>query len=81
MLGNTQSSVLRDNNVLSFTALVYSISMGIQSVLLPLLALAAGYSKPDIGILTALSAVTQLVDVGSGTLARLASKADGRLGH
>ncbi len=61
MLGNTQTSVLRDNNVLSFTALVYSLSMGIQAVLLPLLALAAGYSKPDIGILTALSAVTQLV--------------------
>jgi len=61
MVGNTQVSVLRDNNVLSFTALVYSVSMGIQSVLLPLLALAAGYSKPDIGILTALSAVTQLV--------------------
>ena len=61
VVGNTRSSVTRDNNVLSITALVYSVSMGIQAVLLPLLALAAGYSKPDIGILTALSAVTQLV--------------------
>lgn len=61
MIDNIRSSVTRDNNILSVTALVYSVSMGIQSVLLPLLALAAGYSKPDIGILTALSAVTQLV--------------------
>lgn len=61
MVGNTYTSVSRDNSILSFTALVYSLSMGIQAVLLPLLALAAGYSKPDIGILTALSAVTQLV--------------------
>ncbi len=61
MVGKASSPVLRDNNVLSLTALVYSLSMGIQAVLLPLLALAAGYSKPDIGILTALSAVTQLV--------------------
>ncbi|NNN19278.1 MAG: MFS transporter [Acidimicrobiaceae bacterium] len=61
MVGKTSNSVLRDNNVLSFTALVYSLSLGVQAVLLPLLALAAGYSKPDIGILTALSAVTQLV--------------------
>ncbi len=61
MVGKASSPVLRDNKVLSFTAFVYSLSMGIQAVLLPLLALASGYSKPDIGILTALSAVTQLV--------------------
>lgn len=62
MVDKLSTSVIRrDNNILSFTALVYSLSMGIQAVLLPLLALAAGYSKPEIGILTALSAVTQLV--------------------
>lgn len=55
-----ESSIARDTHVLSVAALVYSLAMSIQAVLLPLLALATGYSKPQIGILTALSAVTQL---------------------
>ncbi len=40
---------------------VYSAALGMLSVTLPLLALAAHYSRPLIGVLTALSAVTQLI--------------------
>ncbi len=40
---------------------VYSAALGMLSVTLPLLALAAHYSRPLIGVLTALSAITQLV--------------------
>lgn len=47
-------------------ALVYSASLAMLSVTLPLLALASHYSKPLIGLLTASSAITQLI-------ARLAS--------
>lgn len=42
-------------------ATVYSLSLGIASVALPLLALRADYSATEIGALTALSAVAQLV--------------------
>lgn len=42
-------------------ALVYSASLAMLTITLPLLALAAHYSRPLIGVLTALSAVTQLV--------------------
>lgn len=50
----------REARLAAIAALVFSLAMGTQSVLLPLLALAAGYSKPDVGILTAISAVAQL---------------------
>lgn len=40
--------------------MVYSFALGIATVVLPLLALHQGYSKPTIGILTAVSAVSQL---------------------
>jgi MFS family permease len=40
---------------------VYSLALGVASVGLPLLALRAGYSATEIGALTALSAVAQMV--------------------
>ncbi len=42
-------------------SLVYSAALAMLTITLPLLALAAHYSRPLIGVLTALSAVTQLV--------------------
>jgi predicted MFS family arabinose efflux permease len=42
-------------------AAVYSLSLGIASVALPLLALRAGYSAAEIGLLTAVSAVAQML--------------------
>lgn len=50
----------REARLAAIAALAFSLAMGTQSVLLPLLALAAGYSKPDVGILTAISAIAQL---------------------
>ncbi len=41
-------------------AFVFSFALGLASVAMPLLALQAGYSKPAIGYLTALSAVSQM---------------------
>lgn len=61
MVRATSISPSRDSNLVAITALVFSLGMGVQSILLPLLALAAGYSKADVGILTAMSAITQLV--------------------
>lgn len=49
----------RDTATISGVALVYSGALSMQLVILPLLALSAGYSKPQVGLLTALSAVTQ----------------------
>jgi MFS family permease len=40
---------------------VYSLALGVASVALPLLALRAGYSATEVGALTALSAVAQMV--------------------
>ena len=51
----------RDVVASATSAAVYSLSLGIASVALPLLALRAGYSATEIGALTALSAVSQLV--------------------
>lgn len=50
----------REARLAAIAALAFSLAMGTQSVLLPLLALATGYSKPDVGILTAISAIAQL---------------------
>lgn len=61
MVTGTSISPNRDSNLVATTALIFSLAMGIQSILLPLLALAAGYSKADVGILTAMSAISQLI--------------------
>lgn len=55
-------AALADRDIVGTAAmsLVYSASLAMLSVTLPLLALAAHYSRPLIGVLTALSAVTQL---------------------
>jgi MFS family permease len=45
----------------SAVALLYTMAMAIESVAMPLVALRAGYSKPAVGVLTAVSAVTQLL--------------------
>ncbi|GAB3353911.1 MFS transporter [Modestobacter lapidis] len=50
----------RDLAAVAAGAGVYSVSLGIASVALPLLALRAGYSAAEIGVLTAVSAVSQL---------------------
>jgi MFS family permease len=48
-------------------AVIFSLSLGLASVALPLLALEAGYSGVEVGLLVALSAVTQmLARVGMG---------------
>ena len=49
-----------DTAITSAVGLIYSTALAMEAVVMPLLALRAGYSKPAIGILTALSAVTQL---------------------
>ena len=52
-------------------AAVYSLSLGIASVALPLLALRAGYSASEIGALTAVSAVAQMLTrLGLGSAMR-----------
>lgn len=50
-----------DTAATAVVALVYSASLAMESVLLPLLAVAEHYTRPEIGLLTALSAVTQLL--------------------
>ena len=49
-------------------ASVYSVSLGVASVALPLLALEAGYTGVQVGVLVALSAVSQMLSrVGMGS--------------
>lgn len=58
---------LRDTLATSTGAAVYSVSLGSAVVALPLLALEAGYSVVQVGVLVALSAVTQILGrVGMG---------------
>lgn len=45
---------------MSALAMVYTMAMATEAVAMPLVALHAGYSKPAVGILSALQAVTQL---------------------
>jgi MFS family permease len=52
--------VTRDTAASAIGALVFSLALAIASVALPLLALDAGYSHPEIGLLTAASAVAQM---------------------
>jgi len=62
----------RDLGAAAGGALVYSFALGIASVALPLIALAAGYSAFAVGVLTACSAVTQmLARTGLGRLMRV----------
>ena len=51
----------RDVVASSTGAVVYSFSLAIASVAMPLLALRAGYSVTGIGVLTAISAISQMV--------------------
>lgn len=50
-----------DTGIASAVALIFSAALSMQAVTLPLLALAAHYSKVEIGMLTAVSAVSQLL--------------------
>lgn len=54
------NSLDRDLAASSIGAFVYSCALGLATVVLPLLALAAGYSKSAVGYVTALSAVSQM---------------------
>lgn len=51
----------RDTLATTTGAVVYSVSLGAAVVALPLLALEAGYTGVEVGILVALSAVTQML--------------------
>ena len=51
----------RDVSASAAGAAVYSLALGIASVALPLLALRAGYSAAEIGLLTAVSALAQML--------------------
>ena len=58
----------RDTAACATAAVVWSIALGIASVALPLLALEAGYSGVQVGVLVALSALTQmLARIGMGS--------------
>ena len=58
----------RDTIATASGATVYSISLGVASVALPLLALDAGYTGVQVGILVAISAVTQMLGrIGMGS--------------
>jgi MFS family permease len=58
----------RDTVACATAAVIWSIALGIASVALPLLALEAGYSGVQVGVLVALSALTQmLARIGMGS--------------
>ena len=64
---DTRRSSLRDTAATTTAALVFSVALGIASVALPLLALEAGYSGVQVGLLVALSALAQmLARIGMG---------------
>jgi MFS family permease len=50
----------RDLSAAAASGFVFSVALGLASVILPLLAVSSGYSAAAVGVLTALSAVTQL---------------------
>jgi MFS family permease len=61
-------SLSRDTVACATVAVIWSIALGIASVALPLLALEAGYSGVQVGVLVALSALTQmLARIGMGS--------------
>jgi MFS family permease len=58
----------RDTVACATAAVIWSIALGIASVALPLLALESGYSGVEVGVLVALSALTQmLARIGMGS--------------
>ncbi len=73
-----QGSPRADTGATAAVALIYSAALAMESVLLPLLALAEHFSRPEIGFLTALSAVTQLL-FRLGTAPAMRRYADRRL--
>jgi MFS family permease len=50
----------RDTTAAAGGAAVFSLALGLASVALPLLAIAAGYSGVEVGVLTAVSALSQM---------------------
>lgn len=61
----------RDLAASALGALIFSLALGIASVALPLLALDSGYSTVAVGLLTAVSAVAQMVTrMGLGAVMR-----------
>jgi MFS family permease len=50
----------RDLTAAALGGFVFSVALGLASVVLPLLAVRSGYSGVEVGLLTALSAVTQM---------------------
>lgn len=50
----------------SATIVAFSFALGVSNVALPLVALEAGYGVSDIGVLTAMSALAQLVVRATG---------------
>lgn len=55
---------MRDRVASSAGAALFSCSLGVASVALPLLALRAGYSAAEVGVLTAASAIAQMATRG-----------------
>jgi MFS family permease len=71
MTAGTHRSTRRDTTATVAAALVFSIGLGIASVALPLLALQAGYSGVQVGVLVAMSAVSQMLSrIGMGAWMR-----------
>lgn len=65
---DTHRSSRWDTTGASAAAMLFSVSLGLAGVALPLLALEAGYSEVQVGVLVALSAVTQMLSrFGMGT--------------
>jgi MFS family permease len=58
--GAGRAAPSRDANASAAATAAFSLSLGMTTVALPLLALRAGYSHTEIGVLTALSALSQM---------------------
>jgi MFS family permease len=71
MTTGTHHSTRRDATATVSAALAFSIGLGMASVALPLLALDAGYTGVQVGVLVALSAVAQMLSrIGMGAWMR-----------
>ena len=65
--GSRTGSSLRDTSASAAGAVIFSVSLGVASVALPLLALEAGYDGVQVGVLVALSALAQMLSrIGMG---------------
>jgi MFS family permease len=65
--GSGVRSSVRDSTASTLGALVFSVGLGIAGVALPLLALEAGYDGVQVGVLVALSALSQMLSrIGMG---------------